>query len=781
MKSYMRTPLLAAVTLISLALPSTLLAQRWQWTQLGRGPDHDQASRVIADSIGNSYVLGRYAGTIAFGNTLLSGIGLWDLFVAKFNPAGTLQWAAPITSGGTDLPGDIAVDRKGNIYVSGTYAGQGIINGVVVQSVGASDVFVAKIDPFGVVQWARSAGGPSADFGSGIGLDESGERVYIAGSFSGTASFSGDNVTSRGGQDIFVAQYSTDQGGIQWARGGGGLKDDAAYGLGVDKFGSAFVAGTFIDSALFLSNSVATVGSDSGATFVVKYDFAGIPRFAVSAGAFHRRNGPLAVAVDIEGNTFLAGSFTDTARIGTSTLVSRGGYDAFLVRYNPFGGFRWALQFGDTLNDFAFGAGVDVAGNAYFTGALANVGSITPDTANIERMFVARVSANGALVWVDTSDGGRVERGLDVAVDRLGNHYVGGSFSDTLLLDNQQLIATGGLSDLFVGRLGPDATVTTTRLADTIACAGSVLHVNYTVGGSFFSDNTFVVELSDSIGSFARPIAIGSRATAGAGLIVATIPDTMPSGTGYRIRVSGRSPIAIGSDNGSDFDIEAKPKPIIARDRNDTICRGEVVTLDAGEGYTSYRWSTGALSRTISVTEAGQYSVTVTTPNDCAGTSQPVRIVVSEIPAKPVILHVDNTLRVAAAFRHQWYRNGDSIPGATRERITPILPGSYTVTSYSEAGCNATSDPFLFTTTSVREEFSQSGIIIERVDTYSFEVNSSLGCDVEVELVDMTGRAMIHRSSGTTLRIDLAQLPVGSYMMRVKGCGVSEITRKVVR
>ena len=45
------------------------------------------------------------------------------------------------------------------------------------------------------------------------------------------------------------------------------------------------------------------------------------------------------------------------------------------------------------------------------------------------------------------------------------------------------------------------------------------------------------------------------------------------------------------------------------------------VVLDAGSGYTSYQWNTGATSQTITVTQAGTYVVTVTTGTGCTLTS----------------------------------------------------------------------------------------------------------------------------------------------------------------
>ncbi|MCO5239185.1 MAG: hypothetical protein M9904_03950 [Chitinophagaceae bacterium] len=51
-----------------------------------------------------------------------------------------------------------------------------------------------------------------------------------------------------------------------------------------------------------------------------------------------------------------------------------------------------------------------------------------------------------------------------------------------------------------------------------------------------------------------------------------------------------------------------------------SICPGGNITLDAGDHGTgtTYSWSTGATTRTINVTTAGNYSVTVT-KDGCSG------------------------------------------------------------------------------------------------------------------------------------------------------------------
>ncbi|MBS3806239.1 MAG: T9SS type A sorting domain-containing protein [Bacteroidales bacterium] len=53
-------------------------------------------------------------------------------------------------------------------------------------------------------------------------------------------------------------------------------------------------------------------------------------------------------------------------------------------------------------------------------------------------------------------------------------------------------------------------------------------------------------------------------------------------------------------------------------------------TLDAGAGYSSYNWNTGATTQTIDVTSTGWYKVTVTNDNSCSATDS-VKVVDSEI------------------------------------------------------------------------------------------------------------------------------------------------------
>ncbi len=132
------------------------------------------------------------------------------------------------------------------------------------------------------------------------------------------------------------------------------------------------------------------------------------------------------------------------------------------------------------------------------------------------------------------------------------------------------------------------------------------------------------------------------------------------------------------------------PLPVITANGPLVFCFGSSVTLDAGEGYSSYLWSTGAKTRRITVTESGFYSVTVKNANGCVATSQEVEVITYENP-KPVIyasgpLEIcygkSVTLTTSEGFVAYLWSNGD-----TTNSIIVTQPGTYYVRVVDQNGC----------------------------------------------------------------------------------------------
>lgn len=131
------------------------------------------------------------------------------------------------------------------------------------------------------------------------------------------------------------------------------------------------------------------------------------------------------------------------------------------------------------------------------------------------------------------------------------------------------------------------------------------------------------------------------------------------------------------------------------------FCAGDSTVLDAGAGYDTYAWSTGAATERINVSTAGAYTVAVT-KGSCAGTSALFPVVVYPAPARPVITAgVGDTLVSTAAATYQWLLNNTAIAGATGQRVSARQQGDYAVEITDSNGCTATSAVYTVTQQSV--------------------------------------------------------------------------------
>src|SRR5207249_1049908 len=174
-------------------------------------------------------------------------------------------------------------------------------------SAGDFDIFLVKHDRFGNVAWAKRAGGAGSDFSFGIAVDAM-TNVYLTGFFTDLATFDSTNLVSSGGQDIFVAKYSS--GALDWVRQAGGATDsDFGYGIAVDAVGNAYVSGTFQGVASFGTNTLSGFGEED--IFVAKFDPSGNVLWARQAGGGALDQG-YGIALDGENNCYVTGRFTDT-------------------------------------------------------------------------------------------------------------------------------------------------------------------------------------------------------------------------------------------------------------------------------------------------------------------------------------------------------------------------------------------------------------------------------------------------------------------------------------
>jgi FG-GAP-like repeat len=272
--------------------------------------------------------------------------------------------------------------------------------------------------------------------------DSSG-NAYFVGSFQGTDNFSpgsgtATNLTSNGGNDIFVAKY-TSLGAFVWARSFGGAGNDEALGVAVDSAGNVDVAGDYSGSfALPGGGGVALNSAGDSDGFVAQFTSAGVASWATSLGGglFDKAT---CVTVDGSRNVYVAGYFSTQASFGSTNLTAAGTNDAFVAKLTPAGNVTWAVGQGGT-NSVAHGAAiaVDGSGNVITTGQYAgnvnfdpalNPAHVLSSSAGSEDVYVSKLNSSGAYVWAQSFGGALADGGTGVGVDSTGNIYVSANFT----------------------------------------------------------------------------------------------------------------------------------------------------------------------------------------------------------------------------------------------------------------------------------------------------------------------------------------------------------------
>ncbi len=418
------------------------------------GTNNDFVKGTKVDANGNVYVTGSFSGTADFGSTNITSAGSQDFFLAKYDPAGTLLWVAQGGGAGSDQGLGLTLDPAGSPIVSGDIGGSATFGTNVLTGLGASDIFVAKFTPAGQLLWIRTAGGPGTDHGHGVVTDGSG-NVFLVGGFSGTASFGAFNLTDLGTRDVCIVKFDS-AGNVVWARRAGSAAGlDDGYEAVPDGAGGIFLTGTIAGNADFGAINLTATGSTEA--FVAHYDAGGNVIMAVCSAGSGNKEG-YSLARDPSGNLLLSGSFTGTAIFGADTLRSAGNGDVFLAKLDSTGTFLWARQGGGANDDESFfgKVAVDGNGNAFIAGAVG--GTATFNTTTLSGMgnddvFIGKYDPAGNLVWVQHAGGNNYDYSRGLAVDPAGTVYVGGTFTATAQFGQFSLTSVGA-GDMFVGKIG---------------------------------------------------------------------------------------------------------------------------------------------------------------------------------------------------------------------------------------------------------------------------------------------------------------------------------------
>jgi gliding motility-associated-like protein len=208
------------------------------------------------------------------------------------------------------------------------------------------------------------------------------------------------------------------------------------------------------------------------------------------------------------------------------------------------------------------------------------------------------------------------------------------------------------------------------------------------------------------------------------------------------------------------------------------LCKGSTMTLDAGQGFNSYSWNTGAKTQTIVVADSGRYSV-VATRGNCTATGE---IYIGQNPLPIVDLGPDKEKFIGqklllqsstGPFSHYYWSTGD-----TSASISVANSGKYWLKVTDQWGCvgyDTVEVTNLGAEIRIPNAFTPNGDgyndtfgpVTEGIETLEMKINDRYGRQVNI-IDTVNGRWDGNMPSGS-------KAPQGVYFYLLKAMGYDQM------
>ncbi|MBL7918160.1 MAG: T9SS type A sorting domain-containing protein [Bacteroidia bacterium] len=443
------------------------------WGTYFGGTDVDVSYSVFYDSNGNVYAGGD---TFCTSNIASSGAhqttyggGIDDAMLFKFDANGQRIWSTYF--GGTlhDIIGALTVDANNNVIICGhTESSNAIATAGAYQTTYGLqyDVFVAKFNSSGVLQWGTYFGDTGVDEAWGVDTDPSGD-IYITGFTSSLFSIStptAHQTTFGGGNnDCFLIKMNAAGNNLMWGTYYGSGGDENGTGVELDNTGKVFLIG----------NTSSTIN-------------------IASPGAYQ-------------------------TTIGSAE-------DGFIASFNSNGVRLWATYFGGSDTDYIYDLFIDSSNNLFFAGqtlspnAIATTGAYQQNIANVNNYdaYFAKFTNTGNITLATYYGGSESEGAKGIVVDPAGKVYISGETTSTVGISTPTSASTSyfGAGDAFLSKFCVEAITPVTPAGTSTVCLGDTIVLNAPLGCQSYtwsnSQTTFSIAVShtSSIGSFTYMVTV---------------------------------------------------------------------------------------------------------------------------------------------------------------------------------------------------------------------------------------------------------------------------------
>ncbi len=575
---------------LSLTLVSTTAQQlAHQWVQYAGGKALDQAVDMALDDNNNLFVTGNFLDTIYFNTTKLSSKGSTDIFLAKYDKTGKLEWAKSFGGKSVEQVHALTLDNESNIYLCGKYKGTSQFAHKQLVTEAFSENFIAKLGKDGSVQWIKSIKGNTKGHKTLLAVDNE-DNLYYAGTFYKTMKLENKTFSAQSSADIFVSKFNKKGEFIDAISiGGKGKQTLEAIICGAEK--QLYLTGTFDNEITFEKETFTSNGKED--VFVACFTNLKQGWCKQVGGYYSDITNKLVVD---NGQLLVGGSFTGEAQFGKTSLLSDGVLDAFVASYALNGELNWAQKFGGPANEYVNSLLTATDGSIYISGSYR--GKIQKLKSELESeqfskdVYLTKLSKDGDFLWSESFGGNKQDFAVGIVKDKENYFYQLGSYSRNLKIGKTKAMHQGQEDDLFINKFYDCSLSQKIDLGNNCTlCEGTILKAE----GNFVSY-------------------LWSNGSADTSIVITT------SGS-YSVLVKDE----YGCESSDTVEITIAELPAV--DLGPDIMAGtdETITLKTEGEFISYLWSDASQETTlvlppIKKDKTEQITLTVSNENGCTAT-----------------------------------------------------------------------------------------------------------------------------------------------------------------
>lgn len=513
------------------------------------------------------------------------------------------MWASHFNGTGQNMPTNLLQDNQGNYYVYGNFSGAVNQDAIAINAIDGQDVFLAKYNSLGQIQWLKQLGGSLTQTAASFAFSNDKNYIYLALLNNGTCNFDGVNVITSGNFDIYIAKYNLN-GNLIWVK-------EAAYGaenqtngrLIVDDQGNLILAGGYLNDVTFYGEALPLASFDPlvAQNFIAKFDSSGTPLWSKSINC--NNSFTTIRSISCSNNSYcFSGQFIGNLSMDIGSINSSSTFrDGFIFKTNTNGVGQWIRKLTSFDNDlYVYKHVADQNGNqylaGYYSGNRVKLDSTSTDTSKINRLnvmngfsdlLVAKYNSSGILQWAKSIGTSKNEKTISIAFAN-NKLAITGSYEGKIGFGNFNLTNYGG-SDIFISESDDNGNFTNSQKAfgKSTDIGQAIVYSstgrNFVTIGDFTSDTLYV----------------GSN-------------QFVNSLTGKRDGYIAR----FGCFDSTHFTVT----PVSCIDgMGIPLVNDGVVTATPSDGNAPYtfQWSNGANTSTISNLGLGNFTCTVTGTNGC--------------------------------------------------------------------------------------------------------------------------------------------------------------------